>query len=172
MESALPNSSMEPGPLSHQGQALFQFPGIQSKLEQEIQDIPGLQARISVPLRNSRPSRTTCFPAPWPGMAPLFLKQILFKKSRCQPGFQSTFASISSQTNCGKSKPRESQSLIPKNTMRSSTIPFPRPQVVFSVDSNSCLFPKNPEPCFKVRISSLKNSIKIFLPFFFFEICI
>uniref|UniRef100_A0A8C5IJD9 Uncharacterized protein n=1 Tax=Junco hyemalis TaxID=40217 RepID=A0A8C5IJD9_JUNHY len=28
--------------------------------------------------------QTPCFPAPRPGMAPLFLKQILFKKSRCQ----------------------------------------------------------------------------------------
>lgn len=58
----------------------------QSKLEQEIQYIPGLQAHICIPVRNSRPPRTPCFPAPWPGMAALSLKQILFKKPRCQPG--------------------------------------------------------------------------------------
>lgn len=34
--------------------------------------------------QESQAFQTPCFPAPWPGMAPLFLKQILFKKPRCQ----------------------------------------------------------------------------------------
>lgn len=106
-------------------------------------------------------------------MAPFFLKQILFLKSQAEnQKFQSPFASISSHTNCGKSKPRESHSLNPKNTMRGSKFPFPRPHVGFSMDTNSCLFQKKSWTLFQGEISSLKISNKTFLPSFFFEICI
>lgn len=91
-----------PGPLRHQDQALFQFPGNNN---------PSQSRKFSIFLL-SRPRFVFQSGIPGlpehPAMAPFFLKQILFKtKPSCEPGI-STFASISSHTNCGKSKPRDS----------------------------------------------------------------